>query len=298
MIPSITPLPMFSELPQLFPIEDLTKAGFTLYPIVPDEGTKDLLTRYQAATSDEERIEMEKMILCCTCFQGNADSFNAYMEKRSELVLQIANIRKKLQLIIDPSLAKGLVELEAKLIECENATARSIWMKESNMEVHREYEERRFLLPPIWKKLTSLVRKEYCHMANAIYSEVQMAARTTQGCDEFRFDMLRYATCLLKYYGFTCTNSIIKHPLQEVLGKYEGKFTYGLLNPTWEHLENEIRNDLMTVGLKEDQMLARYPHIPTVDPSPLKVDNKTHQDASMFFKFGTMMRKENDKHFF
>ncbi len=298
MIPQMTALPVFSELALIFPVEDLTRTGFTLYPIVADEGTKDLLARYQAATSDEERVEMEKMIICCTCFQGNVDSFNAYMDKRSELVQQIGNIRKKLDLAVDPTLIKELGQLETQLVQFEQETASSIWMKESEMEVHREYEERGFPLPPIWNTLTSLVRKEYCLMANTIYGEIQMAARTTQGCDEFRFDMLRYATCLLKYYGFTCANSRIKHPLQEVLGKYFGGFFYGLLNPTWEHLENEVRQDLKTFGLEEDQIPARYPDTPTVAPSPLKVDNETHQKAVQFFMLGTLMRKEDDKLFF
>jgi hypothetical protein len=112
-------------------------------------------------------------------------------------------------------------------------------------------------------------------MANTLQSMVQTTARTTGGCDEMRFDMLRHTVCLLKYYGFSCTKNSIKH--RNDINK---TFIYYLVNPTWMHLEDEIRADLKTVGIEEDQMPPRYPDTPKVDPSPLK--NPEIQQKAIF----------------
>lgn len=286
-------IPPLHEMAKYFAPEDLTEAGFGIYPVLANETSNDLLAQYHAETSLDACEEIEKRLLCSSCFHGDNEAFNAFINERSAITLQIAKIEKILRITTKPFLEEELLNLVGKLSALENATAKKLWMTDTEMQVHRDCMKRGFPLPPIWNQLVSLVRKDYRLMADITYKEIQMQARTTGGCDELRFDMLRHTVYLLKYYGFTCTKSeSIRHPFQQMphaeedgRKRYKGGFSYNLLNPTWEHLEDEIRTDLKNTGMQEDQVPPRYPDTPSIKPSPVK-DNEISNNVKIIALMG------------
>jgi hypothetical protein len=299
---------------QSFPAELLQNTGLKLHPILPDESTQKVLAQYREAKSDQEREEIEKQLVCASCFHHNVEAFDAFFKIRNELTHKIANIQKRLQgavspvvvkklsdveqqlseFKLEPVLEKELRDLEQQLSEFESEVVKMMWMTNREMQLHRDAEASGFPLPPLWKHLVSLVRKEYCLMADVVYSSVQGAARTIGGVDEFRIDVLPHTICLLKYYGFICADGSIIHPLQLNLGIRITRFVYNLMNPTWQHLENEIRNDAKSIDLSEEQLPPLYPDTPLVAPSPLKTP-QTRENAILVASMCSGMSKEERK---
>jgi hypothetical protein len=265
------------ELPKLFPAEELHETGCAIYPVHADNSILEILELYRAADSEEERDAFETKLIHASCFHEKSRDYTSFVLKRIELVFEIAKTQKELQAAFQAAKEEELKQFECQLTKLDIETAKALWMTDSEMEVHRDSEEKGLVLPPIWSRLVSLIRKEYCFMADTLQTMVQRDARTIGGCDETRFDMLRHTVCLLKYYGFSCTKDSIHHPLQLAKDK-SGGFSYNLRNPTWEHIEDEIRTDLTNASDPDAQMPPRYPDTPKGEPSPLKTP-ETQQKA-------------------
>ncbi len=274
------------ELQTMCPIEDLIKTGFAMHPIHADETSSGLLDKYHTETSLDVRDDIEKYLISINCFQGNTDACNSYLGRRKELLERITKIQKALLEDVKKDLENDLHQLENDLVVLDNETACSLWMTDSEMQVHRDIEGRGFAIPPVWNCLVSLVRKEYCRFSEKLYISIQCRARTIGDCDELRFDMLRYAIFLLKYYGFRSENELV-----HLEGK-EGNFFFGLENPTWKDLEDAIRSNLKKINLEGD--LPTYPDTPTVAPSPLK-DDESSELAIFIASMCNTIGRSNDE---
>lgn len=235
--------PSVGALDQHIPLELLTEREVSRYGIYDYwEGTQYWLMDYSYNhRSDAERKHKDEALIWQTCIH-HPNFRETYVMPREEL------------------------RTDQEKLEYDREKAKTIWMKHSDMLIHKEKQELGFDLPPIWNQLVTLVREEYSRCAKVIYSKIQMNARTMGDGEELRLDMLRHVTCLLKFYGFTISGNSI------TFGDSKKYFEYMLKNPTYEDLENEVRADLISAGKKEEELPPRYPETPTVPPSPLEKD--------------------------
>ncbi len=228
------------------------------YPIEKDASLKAILEQYDQNPSEE----LEKTIICSSIFKGNATRTEKYLAKR-----------------------KALNGNGPAIAQLNEETTRFCWMSDEQREVRKEREKAGNGNPSIWYELACAVRSHYNRMDNAV-GHANKFQRSVH--DEGRWDMKRYAVNLLKYYGFDTQSreyswgQITHRAHQKYLNNkdpsnrnYEGGFAYDFMNPDFDHLENEIRDDLRAIGVPEDELPPRYCCAPKAAPSPVKTEEET-----------------------